>query len=44
VVGLQGRQAEAESIVKADLPPDEAQAKVTALRQLLTKKQRRAEK
>ncbi|MCP3474528.1 tetratricopeptide repeat protein [Bradyrhizobium sp. CCGUVB1N3] len=44
VVGLQGRQAEAEGIVKADLPPDEAQAKVTALRQLLTKKQQRAEK
>jgi len=44
VVGLQGRQAEAEGIVKADLPPDEAQAKVTLLRQLLTKKQQRAEK
>jgi len=44
VVGLQGRQSEAESIVKADLPPDEAQAKITALRQLLTRKQQRAAK
>jgi hypothetical protein len=30
--------------VKADLPPDQAAAKVTALRQLLVKKQQRAEK
>jgi Flp pilus assembly protein TadD len=44
VVGLQGKQAEAETIVKADLPPDQAAAKVTALRQLLAKKQQRAEK
>ena len=40
VVGLQGKQAEAETIVKADLPPDQAAAKVTALkRQLSAKKQ-----
>jgi Flp pilus assembly protein TadD len=45
VLGLQGREAEAETIVKADLPPDQAAAKVTALRQLLSKKQQqRAEK
>jgi len=35
VVGLQGRFAEAEQIVKADLPPDEAQANVTYLREML---------
>ena len=34
--------AEAETIVKADLPPDEAAAKVTALRQMLAKKKRAA--
>ena len=35
VVGLQGRFAEAEDIVKADLPPDEAAANVAYLRQML---------
>ena len=35
VVGLQGRFAEAEQIVKADLPPDEAQANVAYLREML---------
>ena len=45
VLGLEGKQAEAETIVKGDLPPDQAAAKVTALRQLLTKKQQqRADK
>ncbi len=44
VLGLEGHQAEAENIVKADLPPEEAANKVAALRQLLTKKQQRAEK
>jgi Flp pilus assembly protein TadD len=45
VLGLEGKQAEAETIVKADLPPDQAAAKVTALRQLLAKKQQqRADK
>lgn len=43
VVGLQGRMSEAESIAKADLPPQEGAAKVAALRQLLAKKQQRAE-
>src|SRR3982075_1346543 len=38
VVGLQGRFAEAESIVKADLPPDEAAANVTYLRDILSRK------
>ncbi len=45
VLGLEGKQAEAETIVTADLPPDQAAAKVTALREVLSKKQQqRAEK
>jgi Flp pilus assembly protein TadD len=39
VVGLQGRFAEAESIVKADLPPDEAAANVAYLKQMLSRKE-----
>jgi Flp pilus assembly protein TadD len=39
VVGLQGRFAEAESIVKADRPPDEAAANVVYLRRLLSRKE-----
>ena len=35
VVGLQGRFAEAEQIVKADLPPEEAAANVAYLREML---------
>jgi len=38
VVGLQGRFAEAESIVKADLPADEATANVTYLREMLNRR------
>src|SRR4051812_33340465 len=37
-VGLQGRFAEAESIARADLPPDEAAANVAYLRQMLARK------
>lgn len=37
VVGLEGRFAEAERIVSADLPPDEAAANVAYLRQMLSK-------
>ncbi|MBR0792440.1 tetratricopeptide repeat protein [Bradyrhizobium manausense] len=37
VVGLQGRFAEAESIVKADLPPDEAAANVAYLKDMLNR-------
>jgi Flp pilus assembly protein TadD len=37
VVGLQGRFAEAESIVKADLPAEEAAANVAYLKQMLSK-------
>jgi Flp pilus assembly protein TadD len=36
VVGLQGRFAEAESIARADLPPDEAAANVVYLKQMLS--------
>lgn len=38
VVGLQGRFAEAEEIVKADLPPEEAAANVAYLKQMLSHK------
>ncbi len=38
VVGLQGRFAEAESIVKADLPPEEASANVAYLKEMLSRK------
>lgn len=38
VVGLQGRFAEAEQIVKADLPPEEAAANVAYLKQMLSHK------
>jgi Flp pilus assembly protein TadD len=36
VVGLQGRFAEAEEIARADLPPEEAAANVSYLRQMLS--------
>src|ERR1700754_4082154 len=42
VVGLQGRFAEAETIVKADLPPDEAAANVAYLKDMLRKDPRGA--
>jgi Flp pilus assembly protein TadD len=38
VVGLQGRFAEAETIVRADLPPEQAAANVAYLRQMLAQK------
>jgi Flp pilus assembly protein TadD len=37
-IGLQGRLAEAEGIVKADRPPEEAAANVANLRRLLSRK------
>ncbi|OAF19104.1 tetratricopeptide repeat protein [Bradyrhizobium neotropicale] len=37
VVGLQGRFAEAETIVKADLPPDQAAANVAYLKDMLNR-------
>ena len=37
VVGLQGRFAEAETIVKADLPPDQAAANVAFLKEMLNR-------
>jgi Flp pilus assembly protein TadD len=39
VVGLQGRFAEAEEIVKADLPPEEAAANVAYLKEMLRGKE-----
>jgi Flp pilus assembly protein TadD len=39
VVGLEGRQSEAESIVKSGLPPDEAAANAAYLKRLLARKQ-----
>jgi Flp pilus assembly protein TadD len=39
VLGLQGRLAEAESIVKAGRPPEEAAANVAYLKQLLSRKE-----
>jgi Flp pilus assembly protein TadD len=38
VVGLQGRFQEAETIARADLPPDEAAATVSYLRQMMAQK------
>jgi Flp pilus assembly protein TadD len=38
VIGLQGRFAEAEQIVRADLPADEAAANVAYLKQMLSRK------
>ena len=39
VLSLEGKQAEAEAIVKAGLPPDEATAEVAELKRLLTRKE-----
>src|SRR3954453_14174044 len=44
VVGLQGRFTEAETIVKADLPPEEAAANVAYLKQMLNRKDSRGER
>src|SRR5262245_63287514 len=43
VIGLQGRMNEAEAIIKADLPPDEATVNVAALKQMLTRKKASAD-
>jgi Flp pilus assembly protein TadD len=39
VLGLEGRTTEAEGIVKAELPPEEATAKVAELKRLLARKE-----
>ena len=44
VLGLEGRLPEAESLVKADLPPDDANARVAELKQLLSKKEAASDK
>lgn len=41
VVGLQGRRAEAEDIARGELPPDEAEANVAFLRQMLAEEKER---
>jgi hypothetical protein len=38
-LGLQGRQSEAESVAKADLPVDEASANVAELKRLMARRQ-----
>jgi Flp pilus assembly protein TadD len=38
VLSLEGRQAEAETLLRADVPPDEANARVAELKRLLNKK------
>lgn len=40
IVGLQGRFAEAEKIARADLPPDQAEANVAYLRQMLARQKK----
>lgn len=44
VLNLEGHQAEAEKIVKADLPPEEANARLAELKRLLTKKDAKPER
>lgn len=44
VLELEGKQADAEGIVKAGLPPDEATARVADLKRLLTKKEASSER
>jgi Flp pilus assembly protein TadD len=44
VLGLEGRTAEAEGIVKAELPPGEATAKVAELKKLLARKEALSER
>jgi Flp pilus assembly protein TadD len=44
VLALENRQSEAESILKADLPPDEATAKVAELKRLVAKKEASSER
>jgi Flp pilus assembly protein TadD len=44
VLTLEGRQAEAEKVLKADLPPEEGNARVAELKRLLTKKDAKPER
>ncbi|MBR0693127.1 tetratricopeptide repeat protein [Bradyrhizobium lablabi] len=43
VIGLQGRQSEAENLMKADLPPEEGAANVASLKRLLARQAGRAD-
>ena len=44
VLTLEGRQAEAEKVLKADVSPDEGNARVAELKRLLTKKDGKPER
>jgi Flp pilus assembly protein TadD len=44
VLSLEGRSSEAEGILKADLPPDQASARVADLKRLLAKKEASSER
>jgi Flp pilus assembly protein TadD len=44
VLSLEGRHAEAENLLKADLPPDEGNARVAELKRLLIKKDGKPER
>jgi Flp pilus assembly protein TadD len=44
VLALEGRQAEAETLLKADVPPSEGNARVAELKQLLNKKDLKPER
>jgi Flp pilus assembly protein TadD len=44
VLSLEGRQSEAEGILKTDLPPDEATARVAELKRLVAKKEASSER
>jgi Flp pilus assembly protein TadD len=44
VLALEGRQAEAEAVVKAGLPPEEASARVADLKRLVSKKEASSER
>ena len=44
VLALEGRQAEAEGLLKADLPPDDATANVAELKRLVSKKEASSER
>jgi hypothetical protein len=44
VLALQSRQSEAEGILKADLPPDEGNARIAELKRLVAKKEASSER
>ena len=44
VLGLEGRIGEAESVLKADVPPEEASARLAELKRLLARKEASSER